>query len=141
MWVYTPYSRLHFRVDSSRSIAFCTSHFVARRYLDDEAMRQLRDHSSKSSCSLTRTLAYIRSSSITVAISTSKRREMRISTTHQPEFLLLCEFALVFIRERISVLGEVFIDLLVHLLLLSRGFWRAGISSRLWRRDGEVVYG
>lgn len=141
VWVYTPYSRLHFRVDSSRSIAFCTSHFDARRYLGDEAICQLRDHGSESRRSLTRTSAYIRSSRVTVVISISKRRETRASTTHQPEFFLLCEFARLFTRELVSVLGEVFIDLLVHLLLLSRGFWRAGISFRLWRRDGDIIHG
>lgn len=78
---------------------------------------------------------------ITEVISTSKRKDTVIETTDQPEFLLLCELALLVTRERVPILGEVFIDLLVHTLLLSRGFWRSSIGFRLGRRDGDIVYG
>ena len=61
--------------------------------------------------------------------------------THQPEFFLFRELALLFARERVPVLSEVFVDLLVHVLLLGREFRRPSISFRLRRGDGDIVYG
>ena len=139
VWVYTPYSRLHFRVASSRSIAFPTSHFVARRYLDDETIRRLGDHDSE--------LVYERAPQqtfvalgVTEAISTSPHRDTARGTTHQPEFFLFRELALLFTRKRVPVLGEVFEDLIVHIFLLSREFRWPSIGSWLGRRNRDVVY-
>ena len=74
-------------------------------------------------------------------ISASKGKDTVIEITDQPEFLLFCELTLLFTRERVLVLGEVFIDLLVHILLLCREIWRPSISLWLGRRNRDVVYG
>ena len=52
-------------------------------------------------------------------MSTFTRKETIIGRTHQPEILLFYELSLFFTGEHVPVLGEVFVNLLVHLLWLT----------------------
>jgi len=88
-----------------------------------------------------RTSTGTRNSRYRGTISTHTRNSNTIGKTHQPELLLFRELALLFTKERVAVLGEVFVDLLVHVLLLGREFWEPSISFRLRGRNWDVVYG